>query len=70
MGILYYFSVASGLFALALAGFPPTPYGISKVQSKFHPGVYISYKEVLAPNDSNIITVTITDPLVTAAPYL
>ena len=46
MGILSSLSVASGLFALALAGFPPTPYGVSKVQSKFHPGVYISYKEV------------------------
>lgn len=32
--------------ASAVAAFPPTPQGITELQSKIDPGVTISYKEV------------------------
>lgn len=31
--------------SLATAQFPPTPEGVKELQSKFHPGVKVSYKE-------------------------
>jgi hypothetical protein len=40
-------AVGLGVISLAAAHFPPTPYGITEVDSKVQPGVSISFKEVL-----------------------
>lgn len=44
---MFFLAVVSCLFGLVSSQyFPPTPENVTVLQSKFHPGVTISYKEV------------------------
>ena len=46
------FAALGGIFNFAIAQFPPTIEGVTVLQSKFHEGVTISYKEVSSTLDT------------------